>query len=129
MFAAGKNAKGEKWRIEIEGVPKERLMLELSDKGIATSGISRKKWQIGEKKFHHLVNPKNPNKFSYELRTVSVIEKNTENADGQAKVLVLMGKEKGFQFAEKNNIAAIFFDYKGNVLISPEAKKYILKEN
>lgn len=124
MFAAGKNAKGEKWRIEIEGIPKEKLMLEISEKGIATSGISRKKWQIQGKKFHHLVNPKDPNNFSYELRTVSVISENTENADGRAKTLVLMGKERGLEFARENKIPAVFLDYKGNIYVSSEAKKY-----
>lgn len=127
IYAAGKNNEGGKWRIEIEGIPKEKLLLKISEQGIATSGISRKKWESGGKKFHHLVNPKNPNEFSYELRTVSVIERNTENADGRAKVLVLMGKEKGLKFAKQNKIAAIFFDYKGNIYISPEAKKYSAK--
>jgi FAD:protein FMN transferase len=126
IFAAGENNEGKEWRIEIEGVPKERLMLKISEKGIATSGISRKKWEIGGKKFHHLINPKNPNEFSYEIRTVSVIEKNTENADGRAKVLVLMGKDKGMEFAKKNRIAAIFLSCKGNIFFSPEAKKFIL---
>jgi FAD:protein FMN transferase len=125
MHISGKNAEGEKWRIEIEGVSPEKLMLEISEKGIATSGISRKKWQIKGKKFHHLVNPKNPNEFSYEIRTVSVIAENTENADGRAKTLVLMGKEKGMEFAKKNKIAAIFLDYKGNISITSEAKKYV----
>jgi thiamine biosynthesis lipoprotein len=125
MMISGLNSSGEKWRISVEGVPEEKLMLELSECGIATSGISRKKWQINGKKFHHLVNPKDPNNFSYELRTVSVVAENTENADGRAKTLVLMGKEKGFQFTKKNKIAAIFLDYKGNVIVSPEAKRYI----
>ncbi len=126
MFAAGKNSEGEEWRIEIEGVSKEKLMLGLTARGIATSGISRKKWQIKGKNFHHLVNPKDPNNFSYEIRTVSVIAENTENADGRAKTLVIMGREKSLRFAEKNKIAAIFLDYKGNVSVSSEAKKYIL---
>lgn len=126
IFAAGKNADGEDWRISVEGIPEKRLMLEITNRGIATSGISRKKWQIGEKKFHHLINPQNPNHFSFEIRTVTVIEKNTEEADGRAKVLVLMGKERGMEFSKKEKIAAIFLDYKGNIFASPEAKKYIL---
>ena len=125
MHIAGKNQEGKKWRIAIEGVPEEKMMLEITDKGLATSGISRKKWEIQGKKFHHLVNPKDPNHFSYELRTVSIIAENTENADGRAKTLVLMGKEKGLEFAKYNKIAAIFLDYKGNIFISPEANKYI----
>jgi FAD:protein FMN transferase len=125
MNLNGANVEEKKWRIAVEGVPEEKLMLEIANAGIATSGISRKKWQINGKKFHHLVNPKDPNNFSYELRTVSVIAENTENADGRAKVLVLMGKEKGMEFSEKNKIAAFFLDYKGNIFISSEAKKYI----
>lgn len=127
MMISGLNGSGEKWRIAVEGVSEEKLMLEISGKGIATSGISRKKWQIKGKKFHHLVNPKNPNEFSYELRTVSVIAQNTENADGRAKTLVLMGKEKGMRFAKAYEIAAVFLDYKGNIFITPEAKKYLEK--
>lgn len=126
MYAAGLNHDGEKWKIALEGVPEKKMIICLSGRGIATSGISRKKWEIGGKKYHHLINPHNPTKFSFTVRTVSVIEKNTENADGRAKALVLMGKEKGMEFAKKNKIAAIFLDYKGNILVSPEAKKYIL---
>lgn len=126
IFAAGKNKSGSVWRIAIEGMPENKLILFVSGKGIATSGISRKKWEIRGKKFHHLVNPKNPNHFSYEIRTVSVIAENTENADSRAKVLVLLGKKKGMEFAEKNKIAAILLDYKGNIFISSEAKRYIL---
>lgn len=122
IYAAGENTDGGRWRIEIEGVPKEKLILEISEQGVATSGISRKKWQIKGKKFHHLVNPQNPNEFSYETRSVSVIAKNTENADGRAKVLVLMGKDRGMEFARKNKIAAAFLDYKGNIFVSSKAK-------
>ena len=125
MMISGANSEGKKWRIAVEGIPEDKLMLEISNAGIATSGISRKKWQIKGKKFHHLVNPKNPNEFLYELRTVSVIEENTENADGRAKTLVLMGKDQGFQFAKENKIAAIFLDYKVNVFTSNEAKRFI----
>ncbi len=125
MHIAGKNQEEKNWLIEIEGISEKKIMLELSEAGIATSGISRKKWEIQGKKFHHLVNPKDPNHFSYELRTVSVIAENTENADGRAKTLVLMGKEKGLEFSEENKIAAIFLDYKGNIFISQGAKKYI----
>jgi thiamine biosynthesis lipoprotein len=103
-------------------------MLEISDRGIATSGISRKKWGIQGKKFHHLVNPMDPNNYSYDLRTVSVIAQNTEEADGRAKTLILMGKERGLEFAQKNRIAAIFLDYRGNIFISSEAKKYISRK-
>jgi thiamine biosynthesis lipoprotein len=126
MNISGKNKEGESWKISVEGIASKKLLLALSNRGVATSGISRKKWEIAGKKFHHLVNPKNPSYFSYELKTVSVVAENTENADGRAKTLVLMGKKKGLAFSKDNNIPAIFLDYKGDIFISPEAMKYII---
>lgn len=127
MRIFGGSGKESTWHIAIEGVPEDKLMLELSDRGIATSGITRKKWTIDGKKFHHLVNPRSPNEFSYDLRTVSVIERSAEEADGRAKTLVLMGREKGFEFATENKIAAIFLDRRGDAYVAPEARKYICR--
>lgn len=126
MRIAGKNSEGKRWRIAVEGISEEKMMLEIENKGIATSGISRKKWRIGGKKFHHLVNPQKPNFFSFDLRTVSVIAENTEEADGRAKTLMLMGKDKGMEFSKEHGIASIFLDYKSKVYVSPEAEQYIL---
>jgi thiamine biosynthesis lipoprotein len=127
MFAFGMDEKKEAWKIGVEGMEDDRLMLKLNNEGIATSGISRKRWQIGEKKFHHLVNPKDPENFSFDIKTVTVIAEKTVEADGRAKVLVLMGKEKGLKFANTNNIKALFLDYKGNVYLSEAIKKNIIE--
>jgi thiamine biosynthesis lipoprotein len=126
MFATGLDANNENWKIGIEGLDDDKVMLKLNDEGIATSGISRKRWQVGEKKFHHLINPKDPEKFSYDIKTVTVIDAKTVEADGRAKVLVIMGKEKGLQFADENNIKALFLDYRGNVYLSKEIKKCLI---
>ncbi|KKR21108.1 MAG: Membrane-associated lipoprotein involved in thiamine biosynthesis [Candidatus Moranbacteria bacterium GW2011_GWA2_39_41] len=126
IMASGFSDEHSVWRIGIEGLDDSKLMLKLENEGIATSGISRKRWRIGEKKVHHLINPKDPENFSYDIKTVTVIEEKTVEADGRAKVLVLMGKEKGLEFANKNNIKALFLDYRGNVYLSNEIKKNIL---
>lgn len=126
MYAYGKNSEDQIWKIGVEGMDDNMIMLSLNNEGIATSGISRKRWIRGEKKVHHLINPKDPDNFSYDIKTVTVIEKETVEADGRAKVLVLMGKEKGLEFADKNNIKALFLDYKGNVYLSKAIKEKIL---
>ncbi|MDP1620589.1 MAG: FAD:protein FMN transferase [Candidatus Moranbacteria bacterium] len=125
MFASGADGKNESWRIGIEGLDDKNFALKLDNEGIATSGISRKRWQIGERKFHHLVNPKAPEIFSFEIKTVTVVEKKTVEADGRAKVLVIMGKEKGLRFANENGIKALFLDYRGNVYLSKMIKENI----
>jgi FAD:protein FMN transferase len=127
MFAQGFNEEGEDWRIGIEGLEDEKIMLKLHNQGIATSGISRKKWTIGDKKFHHLINPKNPPYFSWNLKTVTVIKEKTVEADGRAKVLFLMDREKGLEFANSHNLKALFLDYKNNVYLSEAMKDKVLK--
>jgi thiamine biosynthesis lipoprotein len=123
MYASGKNEENNFWTIDIEGLPKEKIILKLKDEGVATSGISRKRWTAGKQKFHHLINPKNPEHFDFELKSVTVIGKNTTESDAQAKSLFLMGKEKGMEFANKNNLKVLFLDYKGNAYLSQKIKE------
>ncbi len=126
MRAAGKNQDSEVWKVGVEGIEDERLMLNLENESVATSGISRKRWQIGEKKFHHLIDPKDPEKFSFDIKTVTVIGKETVEADGWAKILLLMGREKGLEFANQNGLRALFLDYKGNAYLSRNMKQNLI---
>jgi FAD:protein FMN transferase len=127
MFAEGLNEKREAWQVGVEGYKADRLMLKLSGEGIATSGISRKRWQRGSKKVHHLINPRDPDNFSHVLKTVTVVKDKTVEADGKAKVLFLMGRPDGMKFANENNLKALFLDYKGNVYLSEAIKENIIK--
>lgn len=126
MFFAGEETEGKKWTVDIDGVPCEKLTLQISNEAIATSGISKRKWVKGGKGRHHLINPKNPNEFRFDLKTVTVIDSLTEKADVWAKTLFLMGREKGIRFSKENGIKSIFLDYSGAVWISQEAIKYKL---
>jgi FAD:protein FMN transferase len=124
IYASGTDENDEPWNISIEGTDENKLSFGLSDRGIATSGITRRKWEISGKKYHHLINPKNPQEFLFDLKTVTVISENTEKADVWAKILYLMGKERGIIFSNENDIASAFLDYRGNVCLSQAVKKY-----
>ena len=123
MYLAGSDQEGSAWRIDVEGIVYEKLMLALSDKAIATSGISKRKWEIDGQRFHHLINPGKREQFLFDLKTVTVVARKTEDADVWAKTLFLMGKTNGIAYAKEHSIPAIFLDYKGGVWISPEVKK------
>lgn len=126
IFAQGLDEKKEKWKIALENIAEEKMLLEISNAGVATSGITRRKWKVGEKKFHHLINPKNPGNFAFDLQSVTVVAKNTTEADVFAKILFLQGKEKGLEFSRKENIKSLFLDYKGSLYLSEKAKKNLL---
>lgn len=109
MYACGLNKKGEKWGIALEeSRDEDEITAEISDEGIATSGNTRRNWSVREKKFHHLINPKNVEEFNFDLKSVTVVSENTQDADVMAKVLFIMGLENGLKFADKNKIKSIF---------------------
>ncbi|EKE10805.1 MAG: thiamine biosynthesis lipoprotein [uncultured bacterium] len=124
MYFSGLNEKLEKWTVDIAGIPFEKLTLGFLNKAIATSGIGKRKWENGGGRFHHLINPKDPEDFSFDLKSVTVIADSVEEADVWAKTLFLMGKEKGIVYARKNSIGSIFLDYRGNAGISPAINGY-----
>lgn len=124
MFAAGRPPESGKWNIAIEGVEEKNLRLAISEKAAATSGISRRKWERGGKRYHHLIHPEYPADFSFNLRTVTVIANSAEEADVMAKTIFIQSDEKRKKFAESRNIAAIFLYYSGRAWISPAAKPH-----
>lgn len=109
MYASGLNRYEEKWGIALEGTENEdEILAEISNEGLATSGNTRKHWEINGKKFHHLINPENVNHFGFALKSVTVIAKTTQEADVLAKVLFILGPTAGLEFANKNKIKSIF---------------------
>ncbi|EKE11824.1 MAG: hypothetical protein ACD_15C00018G0005 [uncultured bacterium] len=124
MYFAGQGLEG-KWLVGMEGVKYEKMMFSLSDVAIATSGTGKRKWEREGKRFHHLIDPKDAENFSFELKSVTVISGDAVEADIWAKALFLMGKENGMDFANRNAMACVMLDRRGNAFISLEIKKYI----
>ncbi len=130
MVTRGTNHEGKIWRIDIENIPEGDLLLEVSDKGIATSGITRRQWTSDEgKRYHHLIHPKHPYSFAFDLLSTTVISVSAERADFLAKTLFLMGRREGLACAEKHMIPAIFVEDGKTPAwhISSEVKKYLSK--
>ncbi len=125
MFISGKKKGNRPWHISIEDIPEEKVLLKLQNLAIATSGISRKQWGVGEKRFHHLINPLSPEKFSLNVLSVSVIAKTVIEADFLAKIIFLMGKTRGKKYCIKENIPAFFLNSDKSTWLSPRGKKFL----
>lgn len=125
IFSSGRNEEGGKWRIGFEDLPEEKIEIFLENEAVATSGTGRRKWELGGKHFHHLINPKDPENFLFDLRSVSVIARNVEEADFWAKYLFILGKEKGLEEAREKGIKAIFLDRRGNALVTKNFKENV----
>ena len=102
LFASG-NFHGEKWKVGIANPenPKEDIFLiEIQNQALATSGSYRRKWNIKNQNFHHLVSGKN-NKNISKLKSASVMAQTTMLADTLATIIFLLGEKSGDKFLEK----------------------------
>ncbi len=135
MMACGTNRERGLWSINVENIPEESLLLEITEKAIATSGVTRKQWTSSQgKHYHHLIHPKHPNTFSFNLLSVTVISHSAEHADFLAKVLFLMGIKDGFSYAKQHSIPAIFVEANSKETskiswnLTPEIKHFLSKK-
>lgn len=125
MFAHGKDEENNVWTVAVEGIDEKKLIFGLNDMSIATSGIGRRRWEIDGQRIHHIINPKNPENFSFDLKSVSVIAESTAESDVWAKTIFLMGKNDAMIYAREHDLAAVILDYHGKAWISPKAKEFV----
>lgn len=99
---------------------------------IATSGEYRNYKIKDNKKISHTINPKTLNSINNNLLSVTVINYEdipvTTMADAYATAFNAMGYAKAYNFANKNNIAALFIlEKEGDISIVKTQKWYDLK--
>jgi thiamine biosynthesis lipoprotein len=117
MRGKGINARGLPWIIAIEKpVSGERAverLIHIDDKGLATSGDYRNYFEINGQRFSHTINPETGRPITHKLASVTVISSSSMRADALATALMVLGPERGFAFASRENLAA-FFIVKGS---------------
>lgn len=109
---AGRRADGQPWRIAIERPLADRreklLTLPLSDAAISTAGGYRKSFEHGGRRYSHIIDPATGRPVEHSLLSVTVVAETCLAADGWDTPLLVLGPARGYQCAEKHNIAAMF---------------------
>ncbi len=106
LRASGRKTDGSPWLVGVEN-PSENgiaIAVKLENKSIATSGDYHNYFEFEGKRFSHTINPKTCKPVTHNLASVSVIAENCMLADAYATALDVMGPEKSFEFAEKENL-------------------------
>ena len=114
ILTKGYNSKKENWVIGIENPNlKEKLIKEivnLTNKGLATSGDYKNFFTKDGKRYSHIINPKTGKPIMHSTKSVTVIHDNSMKADGWATALLALGRVDGLKIAEKEKIAVLFID-------------------
>ena len=128
IFAKGHNKNNKDWVVGIEN-PKlnDKLIKEIvnvSNKGVATSGEYKNYFSKDGTKYSHIINPKNGMPITHSTKSVTVVDKNAMSADGWATALIAMGSEVGLKVAEKEKIAVMFIDQVDDKLLKIKSSEF-----
>ncbi|HSX71750.1 MAG TPA: FAD:protein FMN transferase [Pseudomonas sp.] len=112
LRAAGRKPDGSPWRIAIEAPRDDRQVaqkvLELDGVGVSTSGDYRNYFERDGRRYSHTLDPRSGAPISHRLASVTVVDSSTLRADGLSTLLMVLGPENGYAFAEREAIAAFF---------------------
>jgi thiamine biosynthesis lipoprotein len=83
-------------------------IIALDNTGMATSGGYRNFIIYDGKRYSHTIDPKTGWPVTHNLTSVSVLDDSAMVADALATALLVMGPDDGYEFAERENIPALF---------------------
>jgi thiamine biosynthesis lipoprotein len=103
IYAIGSPPGEEGWRIAIKHprMKDEALtFIEVRDMAVSTSGDYERYFEIGGKRFSHIIDPRTGYPVEY-VPSVTVIAENATDADALSTAVSVMGKEKSVETLEK----------------------------
>lgn len=126
IWAAGRSVSGGPWRIGVEN-PRSSgdviTVLELDNQAVATSGDYQRYFFYEGKRYHHVIDPRTGLPAS-EAFSATVIAPTATEADVMSTAAFVLGRKKGMEMLEKNNLQGIIIDRDG-YSVTPELSKKI----
>ena len=113
--ARGKRPDGRFWRIGIatpDGSPSYNKVVLLKDISMATSGDYHNYFEENGVRYSHTIDPTTGRPITHNLASVSVIHEFCMTADALATAIDVLGPEKGYELAIKENLP-VFLILKG----------------
>lgn len=77
--------------------------LEIKNKSISTSGTYKRKWELSNEKYHHILTPET-NTNNNEIISITLISDKCYISDSYATACIAMGIEKSLVFLQEKNI-------------------------
>jgi thiamine biosynthesis lipoprotein len=135
VFAAGLRKDGKQWRIGInrpqKNAPIDQVykVVDLQDKGFATSGDYRNYFEVNQKRFSHIIDPRTGYPVDNGVVSVSIIANTCTFADGLATAVMVLGHEKGLDLVNRldNTECFIVTQNKDGVLVDHYSKGFKLE--
>jgi thiamine biosynthesis lipoprotein len=129
----GINLKGTPWRVAIAAPgpggesPYQKIVL-LKNTAMATSGDYFNYFEKDGVRYSHTIDPVTGRPITHKLASVTVIHDSCMTADALATALDVMGPEKGYELAVKENLPVFLVIREGNAFVekmTPQFKRLL----
>nr|WP_224789183.1 FAD:protein FMN transferase [Pseudomonas fluorescens] len=112
LKAAGKKLDGSPWRIALEEPRDDQQVAEriiaVDGYGVSTSGDYRNYFEQDGRRYSHTFDARTGAPVLHTLASVTVIHPSALMADGLSTLLLILGPERGWDYAETHDIGAFF---------------------
>jgi thiamine biosynthesis lipoprotein len=109
VVAMGVDATGSPWRVGIAD-PRGGLHTVIDAKGlaVATSGDAINAYQVGGRRYSHIIDPATDEPVVNEVASVTVLGASAMTADALATALMVMGPTEGIAFADRHALPVLY---------------------
>lgn len=111
MAAIGHGSDGDGWLASVDDPhePGRPLsLLRLHGEAIATSSRAARWWRRGDAVLHHIIDPRTGAPAQNDIVSVTVVAPVAVQADVFAKSALILGRERGIEFLEKQGVSGMF---------------------
>ncbi len=117
------------WRVGLEdprGGPDPLAVFEIADGGCATSSVRLRRWQVGGRTVHHLIDPRTGRSGGDGLLAVTVIHPDVATAEVWSKTLFLSGSRHIRDRAAERELSAAWVEADGRLHVNERAADFLI---
>lgn len=111
LKAIGRKPDGSSWRVALEWPREDRQIAEqilsVDGLGVSTSGDYRNYFEENGQRFSHTFDARTGRPVAHALAAVTVFDASALVADGYSTLLLILGPERGWEFAVAQDLAAV----------------------
>nr|WP_224787733.1 FAD:protein FMN transferase [Pseudomonas fluorescens] len=112
LKAAGKKPDGSSWKVALEE-PRDdqqvaQRIINVDGNGVSTSGDYRNYFEVDGRRYSHTLDARTGAPVLHTLASVTVIHPSALMADGLSTLLLILGPERAWDYAETHDIGAFF---------------------
>lgn len=114
LVTSGRNGEGMAWQIGIEtptmATRDVQAVIPVSNLAVATSGDYRNYFEQDGRRYSHILDSQTGRPVTHNTASATVIAENAMMADAWSTAMLVLGRERGLEIAERNGVAVMFLD-------------------